>query len=148
VATTRGLSADGIVDIRTGLKRLGESDDVFNTAARTAGQVVANQAKTFAPKRSGAMANSIAVDVSKAGYVVTAGSATIRYAYTFHAIALKRSKGGFTFTYPASKGRRAYSRRARIPDKPFLFQAAQVKRKAALDAYTKAVDQLLAKAAP
>jgi hypothetical protein len=148
MATTRGLSADGIVEIRTGLTRLGESDDVFAAAAREAGTVVANQAKSFAPKKSGALANTIAVDVSKGGYVVTAGSTTIRYAYTFHAIALKRSKGGFTFTYPASKGRRPYSRKSRIPNKPFLFQAAQVKAKAAITAYTKAVDELIKKATP
>jgi hypothetical protein len=148
MAAQRGLTVDGLVEIRQGLDRLGAPDDVFAKAANTAGQVIAKQAYSYAPKNTGAMARTIAVDTSKGGFVVTAGDATVKYAYTFHAVALGRSKGGFTFTYPARGGRRAYTRKARIPNKPFLFQAAQVKAKEALKAYEAAMDELLKRAAP
>lgn len=130
------------------LKRAGVPDDAVKDAMYSAGLPVQREALRLAPVRSGKLASTIKVNRSKSNLTFTAGNnTTVKYAYTFHAQALGKSKGGFTFRVPFHDRQgarvRSYSRQARIPNRPFLLQAWERNRQKVLEAYVTAVASLL-----
>jgi hypothetical protein len=68
---------------------------------------------------------------------VDAGVRIAPHAYTMHAVAMGKSRGGMTFTVPAHTRRgsqvRAYRAGRYIPNRPYLWQAWQQELPAARD---------------
>ena len=111
---------DGLPEALTAIGGLSNTGEAVSAALSEAGGIVQQEAIGLAPVASGELVNSITVVDSYTEVQVTADAP---YAYTFHAIALGTSDGGFTFHYPGNARQRAYTRQAYIPDNPFMFTA-------------------------
>lgn len=128
---TAGIETSGIEEVVAALTRIGASEEeVAREGLTKFGTVVASEASRLAPKRSGAMAASV-TPVYYGGKGGLSVKATHPAAYTMHAIAMGKSRGGMTFRVPAHSRRgstvRAYVRQSYIPNRPFLYQALAAK---------------------
>lgn len=143
-----GLEFTGLRELNASLKKMGVTDDAIKTAMNTAGAVVQREAWRIMPVSSGAMARTLKVNKNKNKLVVQVGNnTTVQYAYTFHAGALGKSKGGFTFDVPAHSRRghpvRAYTAKRYIPNFPFLFIAFERKSRELYESYVSAITDLI-----
>lgn len=147
MAAPTGIEYTGLRELNAKLKRLGVDDSAIKEAMNDAGLLVVGEAKRLAPVKSGKMAKTIKANKAKNLLKVSAGSKTVPYAYTFHARALGKSKGGFTFIYPRHRRRgryvKSYARQAYIPNLPFLFLAFEAKRRQVIEAYVTSMGNLL-----
>lgn len=125
------------------LQSSGVLPDQIKAAMTAAGNVIADEARRRAPKASGKLAGSVKVYGAKDRVRVRAGSKTVPYAYTFHAVALGKSAGGFTYKYPAKGGRRGYTRQAYIPNRPFLIDAFKATKAECFGEYVQAMAKAL-----
>lgn len=143
-----GLEYTGLRELNTYLKRIGVPDDAIKTAMNDAGNVVVREAWRIMPTVTGAMAKTLKANKSKSLLRVQVGNnTTVRYAYTMHAVALGKSKGGFTFRVPphTRKGKpvRGYTAQRYIPNRPFLFVAFERKKQALYESYVSAIGALI-----
>jgi hypothetical protein len=100
------------------------------------------------PQRSGALNRTLKANKSKSNVTITVGNrTTVPYAYTFHAVALGKSKGGFTFYVPPynRRGRQvgAYKAARRIVSNPFLYIAWERSKDKIVEAYVTAMTKLI-----
>lgn len=150
-AVTSGYVLTGVAEVKAALAKLGVSDTVVREATDEAGRILVTEATSIAPRKSGAMAATIKPNRAYNNLRVQAGSATVPYAYTFHAVAMGKSKGGMTFRVPPHRRAGhyvgAYIAKRRIRNLPFIFMAAERKRQAVYDAYVAALSRLIASAA-
>ena len=151
MAAPSGVEFTGLRELNAALKRLGVDDAEIKTAMNEAGMIVVREAWRLMPVASGKMARTLKANKSKTLLKVSVGNnTTVPYAYTFHAVALGQSKGGFTYVVNrhTRKGTyvKSYARKAYIPNKPFLFLAFERKQADLLNAYASAIDGLLQKA--
>lgn len=147
MATPVGIEYTGLRELNAKLKKIGVPDDAIKTAMNEAGLIVVREAQSLAPSKSGKMARTIKANKAKNLLKVQVGSKAVPYAYTFHAIALGRSRGGFTYVVNrhTRRGRyvKSYARQAYIPNRPFLFLAFQKTRAKVIAAYVTAMADLL-----
>ena len=149
MADAAGLETSGVEEVAAALTRIGASqEEVSRDGLTKFGTIVAAEAARLAPKRSGAMASSI-----KPTYYGGAGGLSVKAthpaAYTMHAVAMGKSRGGMTFRVPSHSRSgsvvRAYVRQSYIPNRPFLYQALAVKTRelntAIEEALTKVVSE-------
>jgi hypothetical protein len=148
-----GFEFTGLRETNLALKRLGVPDPAIKEAMRDAGMLVAREAWRIAPQDTGKMASTIKVTGGKNKLVVKVGNnTTVPYAYTFHATALNRSRGGFTVhvpTYQRGRSRKSsgttvapYKTARRIPNRPFLFVAFERKKRELFEAYVTRIGDL------
>lgn len=147
MATPTGIEFTGLRELNTYLKRIGVADDAVKTAMNEAGNLVVREAWRIMPVASGKMAKTLKANKAKNLLKVGVGSKTVPYAYTFHAIALGRSRGGFTYVVNrhTRRGRyvKSYARQAYIPNRPFLFIAFERTKRAVFEAYVTAIGDLI-----
>lgn len=147
MAAPQGLEFTGLRELNTHLKKVGVPDDAIKTAMNEAGQLVQREAWRIMPVKSGAMARTLKVNKAKNELKVSVGSKSVPYAYTFHARAMGKSKGGFTYIVDRHSRRgsyvKSYARQAFIPDRAFLYQAFERKKQALYEAYVTAIADLL-----
>ena len=152
MAAPTGLEFTGLRETATALKRLGVDDTAVKTAMNEAGMIVVREAWRLMPVSSGKMARTLKANKSKSLLKVSVGNnTTVPYAYTFHAQAMGKSKGAFTYIVGRHSRRgtsvRGYARAARIPNKAFLFVAFERKKQELYESYITAMDRLLRGAA-
>lgn len=125
------LEVSGLTEVAALLTRLSDSDSLLAPALTEFGKIVVAEAVRIAPKKTGAMAAAIGTTYygGEGGVSMKVDTTRAPHGYTFHAIALGKSRGGFTFRVPASGTRRAYTRQAYIPNRPFLFLALYAKER-------------------
>lgn len=142
-----GLEFTGLRELNAALARLGAPDDAIKDAMHEAGQIVVREAWRIGPTRTGRLLGTLKANRAKNTLTVQVGNnTTVPYAYTFHAVALGKSKGGFTYQV------RAHTRRGRpvggyrtaraITNRPFLFTAFDRKAADLYRAYVTAVGKL------
>lgn len=142
-----GLEFTGLRELNTALARLGVPDDAVKDAMQNAGELVQREAWRLMPVRTGAMARTLKVNRAKNKLIVSVGNnTTVPYAYTFHAVALGKSRGGFTFRVgPYSRRGRpvtGYKAARRITNRPFLYTAFERKKADMYRSYVTAIDRL------
>lgn len=148
MAAPTGLEFTGLREVNAYLKKIGQPDDAIKKAMNDAGQVVAQEAWRIMPVHTGNLARTLKVNKAKNLLKVSVGNrTTAQYGYTFHAQALGKSKGGFTYAVPAHSrsGRsvRAYTRQATIPNRPFLYLAFERKKLEMWEKYVTAIADLI-----
>lgn len=150
--TLRGLEYTGLRELNAALKKAGTDDAAIKEVMTEAGELIRGEAWRLVPVRTGNLAASLKVSKSKNQLEVKVGnnktgSTGARYGYTFHAVALGKSRGGFTFDVPShTRGGypvRAYTAKRYIPNKPFLFMAFERKKQAVYETYVKGIGRLL-----
>lgn len=144
MTSSASVNVSGLREVLAGFAQLEHADDQLQAALPKAGQLLVHDAQTLAPKATGAMAKTIRATITKGALTVSADVP----AYTFHAIALKKSKGGMTFRVKAGPHGKAYVRKARIRNRPFLIQAAQRKQADVVKVLSTALGDAIRKAAP
>jgi hypothetical protein len=127
--TGASLEVDGLAEVEAILTGLSDSDSVVTPALTNWGKLVQTEAIRLAPRKTGALAAAISTTFypGGGGVSIKVDTTTAPHGYTFHATALGMSSGGFTFRVPGTATRQAYTRKAYIPNKPFLFLAAKAK---------------------
>ena len=148
MAALKGLEFTGLRELNASLKKMGVTDDAIKTAMNEAGAIVQAEARSLAPVKSGKMARTVKVNKNKNTLKITVGNnTTVKYAYTFHALEIGKSKGGFTFRIPAHtrRGHRvnSYVAQRRIRDFPFLWLAFEQKSREVYTAYVEAIGNLI-----
>lgn len=144
-----GIEFTGLRELNTYLRKIGVPDDAVKDAMHTAGELVVREAWRIMPVDSGAMAKSLKANRAKNELKIKVGNqTTVKYAYTFHAVALGKSKGGFTFKVPShtrrgTGGVRAHKAKRRIPNRPFLYTAFERKRQELYESYVTAMARLI-----
>lgn len=152
----RGVEYTGLRELNKYLRAIGAPDDAIKDAMHNAGAIVVKEAWRIMPVDTGKMARTLKANRAKNELKVKVGNnTTVPYAYTFHAVALGKSKGGFTFRVPThnrrgTRGRkggpvRAHKAARHIPNRPFLFQAFERKRQEVYEAYITAIGDLISR---
>ena len=128
-----GLTVEGLDQVAAALVEIGNTDP--GPALTEFGKAAATEAVRIAPKKTGALAAAISSTYygGAGGVAIKVDTTRAPHGYTFHAVALGKSTGGFTFRVPAHSrggyGVSGYTRQAYIPNRPFLFQAVTTKTK-------------------
>ena len=124
-----GVTIEGLDQVAAKLVEVGNTDP--GPALTEFGKITTAEAVRIAPKKTGTLAAAVTSTYygGAGGLAIKVDTTRAPHGYTFHAIALGKSAGGFTFRVPASGNRRAYTRQAYIPNRPFLFQAVATKTK-------------------
>lgn len=146
--TLRGLEYEGLRELNAALKKAGTDDAAIKEVMSEAGELIRGEAWRIMPVKTGNLARTLKVSKNKNQLEVKVGNnTTARYGYTFHAVALGKSRGGFTFDVPAHTRRgysvRAYTAKRYIPNRPFLFVAFVRQKQAVYETYVKGVGRLL-----
>ena len=82
--TAPGIQVTGLRQVVRSLEKLGASAADLKSAFKRIGTVVANEAKSIVPRRSGRLADSIKPSNTKNKSVVRAGGARVPYAGVIH----------------------------------------------------------------
>lgn len=147
MAAPTGIEFTGLRELNTYLKKIGVTDDAVKTAMNDAGNIIVREAWRIMPTDTGKMASTLKANKAKNKLTVKVGSKTVPYAYTFHARALGKSNGGFTYDVQrhTRRGRSVsgYSRKASIPDRAFLYVAFERKKTETYEAYISAIADLI-----
>jgi len=153
VAAPRGIEFTGLRETAAALKKLGVPDDAVKSAMNEAGLIVAREAWRIGPSDTGKMLSTLKVNKSKSLLKINVGGKSAPYAYSWHAIALGVSKGGFNYKVPAHQRKgypvRAYTANRYLPAKganPFLFKAWDRTKQQVVEAYVTAMGDLFRKA--
>jgi hypothetical protein len=149
VTVPRGVEYTGLRETAAALKKLGVPDDAVKTAMNEAGMIVAREAWRIGPSDTGKMLSTLKVNKSKSLLKINVGGKSAPYAYSWHALELGVSKGGFNYKVPAHQRKghpvRAYRANRALPAKgqrPFLFTAWERKKQEVLAAYVTAMGDL------
>ena len=139
-----GVEVTGLRETARALKKADVADAEVKDAMNQVGGILVREALRLVPVRTGRLAKTIKTTGGRNALTFQAGNnTTVKYAYTMHAIAEGRSKGGFTYRVPAHRRKgytvKGYSRKAYIPNRPFMFQAWDRKRQDVLEAYVSAI---------
>ena len=149
-----GVEVQGLREYARALKKADVADAEVKDAMNQVGGILVREALRLVPVRTGRLAKTIKTTGGRNALTFQAGNnTTVRYAYTFHAIAAGDSKGGFTYRVTGyqrnnrgrSKGKtyvRGHTRKGYIPNRPFMFQAWERRQDDVLEAYVKAVTGL------
>jgi hypothetical protein len=135
-----GVTLEGAAELEQGFQALADTTDIA-TANGAAGQLVADIAAEFVPDDSGELASTIDYTETDAGVVIGSDSP---YARWFHVPFL--SQGGVTYAKKESRRGRSYGQR--IPDNPFMFQAAEAAEEQIKQLYDDGVAAAIDKALP
>jgi len=153
VTTPRGIEFTGLRETAAALKKLGVPDAAVKTAMNEAGLIVAREAHRIGPTDTGKMLGTLKVNKSKSLLKINVGGKSAPYAYSWHALALGVSKGGFNYKVPAHKRKgysvKAYTANRYLPGKgsnPFLFKAFETTKQQVVEAYVTAMGDLFRKA--
>lgn len=84
MANQAGVRVEGLRETIRSLERFGVEVSDLKTAFKKIGNIVVDEAKTLAPKKSGALAASIKPSNTKNKSIVRAGSARVVYAGVIH----------------------------------------------------------------
>ena len=114
------IEVDGIKELRGQFKQAGIDLKELKGAGLEAAEVVAVEGRRTAPRRSGALAETIRAAGQVGGGVVRAGFARIPYAGVIH------------FGWPGHN----------IEPQPWLFEATDAKYDAVIETYWKHVDKI------
>lgn len=149
------IQVEGLKELNKALGKIGVPDDAIKDAMHDAGVLIQREAFRLMPFDTGKMAKTLKVNRAKNLVKVSVGNnTTVRYAYTFHAVAMGKSKGGFTYHVKSHYNKRGgkkyavsgYTAKRYIPNNPFLFKAAERKAADVFAAYTAAIDKLIKQA--
>jgi hypothetical protein len=151
-ASVYGLDYTGLREAGKALAQAGVTDAAIKDAMQNAGAVVAQEALRISPNRTGRMDRTLKVNRSKSNLTITVGNnTTVPYAYTLHAVALGKSRGGFTFRVRAHTRQghqvKAYKAQRYIRNDPFMFIAWERKKQAVYEAFVTAFGHLFDQAA-
>lgn len=113
MAPQGAVRVEGVDATQSGLRRMERRISDTDAPADRAGNLVADEARARAPRRSGALADSIDVSVSAGVATVTAGGPDVPYA------------GVQEYSWPARN----------IPAQPYLRPAAEDRTPDVADAY-------------
>lgn len=128
----------GLDETVKALRAIGTPARVISAAGVESARIVADEAKTLAPVRTGRLRNSIAVARTVKGAAVRAGNATILYANPIH--------WGWFRDYESARARRTkrgYINRNINPN-PFLERALGLKKGEVVEAYRRNMNKLIA----
>ncbi len=117
------VQVEGGPQLRKAFKKMGDRLDDLKDVHAAAGEIVASEARSIVPVRSGVLADSIRTDRRAAGASVLAGRSRVPYAGVIH------------FGWPAHN----------IEPQPFLYEALDRRRDEVADQYERAVDDLVRK---
>lgn len=135
-----GVTLDGGPELEDGFRALADTSDIA-TANGAAGALVADIAAGFVPEESGDLSSTIDYTETDQGVVIGSDS---DYARWFHVPFL--SHGGVTYAKKQSRRGRSYGQR--IPDNPFMIQAAEAAEEQIQQLYDGAVADAVEKALP
>jgi HK97 gp10 family phage protein len=127
-----GIKVQNLRQVTRALKAIGEPASEIRAAGKDAGQIVANEAKSLTPVRTGKLRDSIRVSALGSGAVrVAAGNNTrVPYANPIH-WGWFYDKKNFV--------------RKNIKPNPFFSKAIRVKREEVLDRYFENMEKLINK---
>ncbi len=114
------IEVEGLKELRTALRRAGESYADLKEAGLEAAELVASAAQPLAPHLAGTLAGTIRAAGQAKGAVVRAGSAKVPYAGVQH------------FGWPKHN----------IAPHPFLYEAADARLGEVEDVYLKRVQEI------
>ena len=155
MAVPRGVEVTNLTETVQALQELGADFDTIRTTLTDIAGVVAAEAETLAPRRSGALAGSLRVSAPFApGRNITELElvSDSPYAKNFHESAI-RGVGASTyywFSVPAHTRRNtpngvsSYVAIRRLPNAPFMIQAVERKQEQAGEMVSAALDAMLA----
>jgi len=116
-----GIEVEGLKETTRNLKNLGVEAADLKDASFQAGQIITATAKTLAPIRTGALANSTRAGKTVNGVVVKAGGNKVPYAAVIH------------FGHAARN----------IEPQPFLYDAVDKRRGEVIAAYQKGLEKAI-----
>jgi hypothetical protein len=127
----------GLDETLKALRAIGTPARALSAAGIESARIVANEAKTLVPVRSGALKNSIAVARTTKGAAIKAGNATILYANPIH-------WGWFRdYNTARAKATKSGSIARNIKPNPFLERALGLKKGEVLEAYRRNINKLI-----
>ena len=127
----------GLDETVKALRAIGTPGRVISAAGVESARIVANEAKTLAPVRTGRLRGSIRVARTQKGAAVAAGNASILYANPIH--------WGWFRDYDTDRARRTrrkYIDRNIMPN-PFLERALGLKKGEVVEAFRRNMNKLI-----
>lgn len=129
-----GIKVKNLKEIRQALKAVGAPKDEIKQAGKNAGEIVANEARSLVPVKSGALRNSIRVSALLSGKVsVSAGNN-------------RTTRSGIPYANPIHWGWYYDSKnfiKKNIMPQPFFSKAVGYTRNEVFDNYFKSIDNLI-----
>ena len=129
-----GIKVQNLKEIRQALKAVGAPKAEIKQAGKTAGEIVANQARSLVPVRSGALRNSIRVSALQNGKIsVSAGNN-------------RKTKSGIPYANPIHWGWYYDSKnfiKKNIMPQPFFSKAVGYTRTEVYENYFKSIGNLI-----